>query len=313
MRWIHLLMLPVVLAGLVSVVLAGTGGPSAAAPEDEIVSVLGRSRVGGRDVFVHITFIVPAGRDKRELAEAVLAAQGAVPDIESAAFVASGFLWPQFSDASSSNNFVPQYYNRSGQPSDGAATSFRRSQTTWTNVPNSRFTFAYGGSTARCPSLVDECAGAQAFDGRNDVGWLVLGGCCTLGVTWYGIGPSGHEADMALNTSLPWSTTGGLYDIETVFLHENGHVAGLGHSTSIGAVMNASYQGVRRTLACDDISGISALYPDAGVNPCLATPTPTATLFPGGGLPVPPSLGLPPAFCPPFCLPPVCLPPICIP
>ena len=64
MRWIHLLMLPVVLAGLVSVVLAGTGGPSAAAPEDEIVSVLGRSRVGGRDVFVHITFIVPAGRDK---------------------------------------------------------------------------------------------------------------------------------------------------------------------------------------------------------------------------------------------------------
>jgi predicted Zn-dependent protease len=45
-----------------------------------------------------------------------------------------------------------------------------------------------------------------------------------------------------------------------VYLHENGHVAGLGHSTDLGAVMYPSYQTARCALAADDRNGIAALY-----------------------------------------------------
>jgi hypothetical protein len=71
---------------------------------------------------------------------------------------------------------------------------------------------------------------------------------------------------MALNTRFDWN---GTYDAETVFLHEGGHVAGLGHSQVQLAVMFASYQGVRTALHPDDVDGLVALYP--------AAPPPPAT------------------------------------
>ena len=52
---------------------------------------------------------------------------------------------------------------------------------------------------------------------------------------------------MAINTRYTWTTgcterEGSAFDLQTVFLHENGHVAGLGHSTDINAVMYPSYR-----------------------------------------------------------------------
>ena len=52
----------------------------------------------------------------------------------------------------------------------------------------------------------------------------------------------------------------GQIDLETVYLHENGHVAGRGHSTDVTAVMYASYRSARCALAADDRAGIAALY-----------------------------------------------------
>jgi hypothetical protein len=108
---------------------------------------------------------------------------------------------------------------------------------------------------------VRECAGSQFYDGHNDVAWLPLSGCCTLGVTWYGT--QVDEADMALNTKFAWSTNGQDYDVESVLLHENGHVAGLGHSQVEQAVMYAYYSGALRTLHQDDIEGITSVYPES--------------------------------------------------
>ena len=110
--------------------------------------------------------------------------------------------------------------------------------------------------------MVRECPGPQTFDGFNDIGWFSIPGCCTLGVTWSD--PGGQEADMALNTRFPWSTTGGDVDVETVLLHENGHVLGLGHSSVVGSVMEAVYAGARRALTLDDERGVTYLYPEAG-------------------------------------------------
>jgi hypothetical protein len=69
---------------------------------------------------------------------------------------------------------------------------------------------------------------------------------------------------MAINTRYTW-TTGctaqpGAFDLESVILHENGHVAGLGHSTDINAVMYPSYQTARCSLAADDRAGMAHLY-----------------------------------------------------
>lgn len=55
----------------------------------------------------------------------------------------------------------------------------------------------------------------------------------------------------------------GAFDIETVALHEIGHILGLAHSNVAGAVMlpTAISNFTRRALAKDDISGAQALYP----------------------------------------------------
>ena len=80
-------------------------------------------------------------------------------------------------------------------------------------------------------------------------------------------GPGGTIAgDLHFNRDTNWindpddPSAAGDFDFFTVALHEIGHTLGLGHSDHPDAVMNASYQGSRRTLHADDIAGIVALY-----------------------------------------------------
>ena len=119
---------------------------------------------------------------------------------------------------------MTQHYNPQNEPTSNSKSIFEITQDSWTGVDTSIFEFELGEDTTRCPSLVKECKGPQEFDGYNDVAWVPLNSRTTLGVTWPGIYID--EADMALNSKKNWDTT---YDIQTVFLHENGHVAGLGH------------------------------------------------------------------------------------
>ena len=257
-----------------------------AASEPRVISVLGVAVVQGEEAFVHIRVVVPSGQDKDAVADAALRQQGArradPRDLRSAEFSITGLVWDQFSDADLSNDFVTQYYNPADDPTEGnGETALTNTHATWTNVTTSSFAFQYGGQTDRCPSLVRECQGPQVFDGNNDVAWLGLTGCCTLGVTWYST--STDEADMALNNDFDWSTSctdqPDTFDAETVFLHENGHVVGLGHTNVQDAIMYASYGGARCALHSDDEQGISSLYPADGATP-EPTATPTNTLTP---------------------------------
>ena len=135
------------------------------------------------------------------MAAEVLAERGA-RRFSSAEFLTSGLVWDQFFDANALNDVVDQYYNAGSastkdEPASlggGGAGALTTGQVTWTNVDGSAFVFNDAGTTTRCPSLVKECQGAQFFDGFNDVAWLNIGGCCTLGVTWFGI--SIDEADL---------------------------------------------------------------------------------------------------------------------
>lgn len=259
-----------------------------------LISILGVADVQGHPTFIHIRALVPAGQNDGDVAGALLAAQHARPatphDLEEARFSNDGLVWNQFFNANS--DFVTQFYNPIGQPAgiDGVA-ELMSAEATWTSVSTSRFAFFYGGTTGRCPSLVQECPGLQVFDAFNDVAFVSLSGpCnavfgCTLGVTYFD--NTNQEADTALNSKIAWNDgcvdVTGQIDAQTVILHEIGHTAGLGHSDVSGAVMEAIYQGFRCSLSQDDIDGITSLYPEPNV-----TPVPTATPTPGGT-----------TFCPP--------------
>ena len=222
--------------------------------------------VPGKNLVVHILLEVPPGSDRNQAAVAALASQGA------RAFTAdeyslTGLVWDQFLDSDPGNDSVIQRYNPQNDPTGGnGITALLNTHNSWNNVATSSFTFEYGGTTGKCPSLVQECKGRQTFDGNNDVAWLALRDANTLGVTWSGT--SGNaEADMALNTNFSWATDGvGHIDVETVFLHENGHVAGIGHSEISSAIMEPVYAGINRALHQDDMNAITALYP------CTSTP-----------------------------------------
>jgi hypothetical protein len=72
-----------------------------------------------------------------------------------------------------------------------------------------------------------------------------------------------HAGECHFDEAETWSLTGAgsTFDLETVALHEIGHLLGLDHSSVGGSVMFPSYGGVRRALTQDDIDGIRRLYP----------------------------------------------------
>jgi Matrixin len=243
-----------------AIALIGTlalAGPAAAA--DRVIAVDGVAK-GNADRRVEILVHVPDGESASAAAEKALAGQGAKkapkpppeqPQSNSYSF--TGLFWD--------TRNVTQNYNPAGERAQGAQTALTNTLPDWSNVADSVFDMSFGGNTTRCPSLVRECPGAQRNDRFNDVGWAQLQNG-TLGVTWSTSGTD--EADMAINTRYSWTTgcraVSGSFDLESVFLHENGHVAGLGHSTDTRAVMYPSYQTARCSLAADDQAGIAALY-----------------------------------------------------
>jgi len=220
----------------------------------------------GKDLIVHVLVVVNPDENKHQKAAAALSQQGARPFMPNE-FTTLSLKWDQFSDGNPGNDYVDQFYNPSGDPttSQKGQDSLMNSQNIWNSVASSNFEFNFAGTTDRCPSLVQECKGPQKFDGKNDVAWMRLSNPSTLGVTW--TGTSTDEADMAMNTSFNWNTG---YDAETVFIHENGHALGLGHSETIDSVMYPYYQGVDHTLHADDIAGIIDLYPS---NSVISPPT----------------------------------------
>ncbi len=65
--------------------------------------------------------------------------------------------------------------------------------------------------------------------------------------------------DIAFNTGATFNISD-TYDLFTVAAHEFGHALGLGHSTTTGAQMYATYNTIKTTLHSDDQNGIRHIY-----------------------------------------------------
>jgi hypothetical protein len=116
------------------------------------------------------------------------------------------------------------------------------------------------------------------YDGKNTFGWLTYNtGCTALASagTWYKLTKvDGYypivEVDVAFNKKYAWTTSNtqisGKIDLQSVALHEMGHMIGLGDIYNKAAFTKDTrqvmhyYTGIKRTLGNGDKTGVWALY-----------------------------------------------------
>ena len=168
---------------------------------------------------------------------------------------------------------VSYWINEKGlsQLSNGSEfTAIHASFQAWENVPTTAVRFNYRGTTS---------ANGVSHDGLNLVSFADNAtplGSSTIAATFSffrnEIGSNGliqlviDEADIIFNPNLAFSTSAedSKFDLQGILTHEVGHLLGLDHSGLISSVMTpfATTTALdQRTLAYDDIAGISDAYP----------------------------------------------------
>jgi hypothetical protein len=159
-----------------------------------------------------------------------------------------------------------------------------RAFATWADVPTSSISYQSAGFTSSLPG---------AIEGRSTLGFLARPELDrVLASTSFLVdGTTGEliDVDVFFNSSFQWSVQPGgetgRYDVESIALHEIGHLSGLGHS-ALGETEFAAGGGRRviaaesvmfpvafaagsvadRTLRPDDVAGISDIYPEPRFN-----------------------------------------------
>lgn len=168
-------------------------------------------------------------------------------------------------------------------PSDLQA-ALARAFATWQTVPTASVSYQFVGYTAALPGQ-DDGMSTLGFLERPELNRV-------LAATSFLVDSSTGElleSDIFFNAAFSWSTSPGgetgKYDLQSIALHEIGHLSGLSHSAlgetemrpeggrrvvAAEAVMfPIAFEAGRisvRTLRDDDVAGISDLYPGGGFN-----------------------------------------------
>jgi len=168
-------------------------------------------------------------------------------------------------------------------PTDFAAAAGRAFDT-WQGLPTASITYQFGGYVSAQP-LDDDGISTLGFLDRPDLDRVLASTDFLVDST------TGEllESDIFFNAAYPWSTAPagetGRFDVQTIALHEIGHLSGLGHSalgeTELRAdggrtviadeavmfpIAFAPGNISNRTPKADDVAGLSDLYPDDGFN-----------------------------------------------
>jgi hypothetical protein len=154
--------------------------------------------------------------------------------------------------------------------------SVERGFATWAAVPNVGLSSQFAGFTGTNPVSGDN-ANVIGFTSRPDLDRVLGSTSFTVDMVTGEV----LEADIFLNSSFSWSVSptgeAGRQDVESIALHEIGHLHGLGHSAlgetelrsggrrviaaeSLMFPIAFSPGIVNRTLRADDIAGISDIY-----------------------------------------------------
>jgi hypothetical protein len=181
---------------------------------------------------------------------------------------------------------TPVRYSVSNQGiTDVSVTDFQaaveRAFATWQAVPSSSISYQFAGITAAVPGR-DDGVSTLGFQNHPELDRVLASTSFLVDRVTGAL----LESDIFFNTAFAWSVAPagvtGRYDLESVALHEIGHLSGLGHSAlgetelregggrrvlAAEAVMFpvafTSGSIAARTLKADDIAGITDLYPEA--------------------------------------------------
>jgi hypothetical protein len=139
--------------------------------------------------------------------------------------------------------------------STGSVTDVRNaiqaSANEWTNRGGSRFVWTYQGTTTQTSNIVN--------DSFTAIFWVdaTMGNVLAV-TTCGGNGVRGADTECF---NVGFRTNGNDFDLKAVVTHELGHAAGLGHTTTSGATMYATYFGpAQGSIEEDDIAGIQSIY-----------------------------------------------------
>ena len=178
---------------------------------------------------------------------------------------------------------VRYFVTNQGGPGVGATElqdAVGRAFATWQAVPTSAITYQFAGATAALPGR-DDGVSTLGFQSRPDMDRVLAATSFLVDASTGAL----LESDIFFNTAFAWSVASAgesnRYDLESIALHEIGHLSGLAHSAlgetelregggrrvlAAEAVMFpiafAAGTIAARTLKADDIAGISDLYPD---------------------------------------------------
>jgi hypothetical protein len=192
------------------------------------------------------------------------------------------------------NRSVPRVSVQQFQSAVAAAFS------TWEQVPSATVSGTFAGLTNAEP-FSDDGMSVLGYESRPDLDRVLAATTFTVNTLTGEI----VESDIFFNSTFDWSTAAGgengRFDVESVALHEIGHLLGLGHS-AIGETELRSAGGRRviasesimfpvafsagnieeRTLRPDDLAGISEIYPDGSFKARTGSITGTVTKNGGG-------------------------------
>jgi Matrixin/Carboxypeptidase regulatory-like domain len=173
--------------------------------------------------------------------------------------------------------------------------SVQRAFSTWNVVPSMTIAGTFGGFVGAEP-FDDDGVSVIGFQSRPEMDR-------TLGATTFQIETTTGriiESDIFINSAFPWSVASGgtstAYDVESIAVHEVGHLLGMGHSALGETELKSPGRAVLgkaavmfpiafprgnildRSLKADDVAGISDIYANATTDGTLGAISGRVTL-----------------------------------